>query len=148
VWVTLEWLWNHQASPGLYTWWEASTSKDVVTPFRLWEHTRGWNKRPYVTPEYQSAAEMLLLQMDMLAYNDRLAGEPTIVVGSGIPVAWLGSPMSVQRVLTGSGEVDWNWDQRQMRVTIRGCKCKVRLGPAFPSDTPLHVEYPGPGLPY
>ena len=68
VWTTLDWFWSHQSSPGLYTWWEESASVDSVTPFRLWERTRGWNKRPYVTPEYQTAAEMLLLQLDMLAY--------------------------------------------------------------------------------
>jgi hypothetical protein len=148
VWVTLEWLWNHQASPGLYTWWENSSSKDVVTdydtPFRLWEQTRGWNKRPYVTPEYQAAAEMLFLQLDMLAYSDEMASEPTLVIGSGVPPSWLSTPMSVQRISTARAEVGWSWDNHEMRVTIRGCKCKVRLGPAFPADTPLRVEYLSP----
>jgi hypothetical protein len=139
----LEWLWNHQASPGLYTWWESNTSKDVVTPFRLWEKTRGWDKRPHVTPEYQSAAEMLLLQLDMLAYDDSLADEPTIVVGSGVPKAWIDAPMSVQRIPTRHAEVGWSWDNHQMRVTVRGCRCKVKLGPAFPPDTPIRVDYAG-----
>ena len=141
VWTTLDWFWNHQSSPELYTWWEQSASIDPVTPFRLWEQTRGWHKRPYVTPEYQTAAEMLLLQLDMLAYVDELASEPTIVIGSGVPSPWLDKTMNVRRVSTRLGEVDWCWDGHEMRVTIRGCRCNVRLGPAFSADTPVRVEY-------
>ena len=73
---------------------------------------------------------------------DRLASEPTIVIGSGVPSPWLDKTMNVRRVSTSLGEVDWAWDGHEMRVTIRGCRCKVRLGPAFPSDTPVRVEYP------
>ena len=141
VWTTLEWFWNHQSSPGLYTWWEQSVSLDPWTPFRLWEQTRGWNKRPYVTPEYQTAAEMLLLQLDMLAYVDELASEPTIVIGSGVRSPWIDKTMHVRRVSTRLGEVDWGWDGHEMRVTIRGCRCKVRLGPAFSPETPVRVAY-------
>jgi hypothetical protein len=141
VWTTLDWFWNHQSSPGLYTWWEQSGSIDSVTPFRLWEQTRGWNKRPYVTPGYQTAAEMLLLQLDMLAYVDELASEPTIVIGSGVPAPWLDETMHVRRVSTSLGEVGWRWDGHEMRVTIRGCRCNVRLGPAFSADTPVRVAF-------
>ena len=91
---------------------------DPWTPFRLWEQTRGWNKRPYVTPEYQTAAEMLLLQLDMLAYVDELASDPTIVIGSGVPLSWRGKTMHVRRVSTRLGEVDWGWDGHEMRVTM------------------------------
>jgi len=142
VWTTLDWFWNHQSSPGLYTWWERSVFQLVPwTPFRLWEQTRGWNKRPYVTPEYQTAAEMLLLQLDMLAYVDELASEPTMVIGSGVQSPWLEQTMNVRRVSTRLGEVDWGWDGHEMRVTIRGCRCNVRLGPAFSAETPVRVEY-------
>jgi hypothetical protein len=28
-----------------------------------------------------------------------------------------------------------------MHVLVRGAPCKVRLGPAFDADTPIHVEF-------
>lgn len=141
VWTTLDWLWNHQASPGLYTWWEDREGKPVKTAFRRWEQTRGWVNRPYITPQYQTAAEMLLLQLDMLAYVDDTAGEPTVVIGAGIPAAWLNKSMKVQHVSTRLAQVGWNWDGREMHVTIRGCQCKVQLGSVFSPDTPLRVKY-------
>ena len=141
VWTTLNWFWNHQASPGLYTWWEDREGKTGKTAFRRWEQTRGWVNRPHITPQYHTAAEMLLLQLDMLAYVDETAGTPTVVIGAGIPAAWLNKSMKVQHVSTRLAQVGWNWDGRQMHVTIRGCRCKVRLGPAFPSNTALRVEY-------
>jgi hypothetical protein len=144
VWMTLNWFWSHQGSPGLYTWWEANESKDAMTPFRIWEHTRGWIKRPHVTPEYQTAAEILLLQLDMLAYVENQSAEPTIVIGSGVPSSWLDKSMNVRGISTSAAEVDWSWDGHQMHVTVRGCRCKVRLGPAFSSDTPLRIDYLSP----
>ena len=145
VWTTLNWFWNHQASPGLYTWWEDGGFRGlVITAFRRWEQTRGWLKRPHVTPQYHSASEMLLLQLDMLAYFDELESEPTIVVAPGIPVSWLDKPMSVRGVSTRMALVDWTWNKNQMQVTLRGCHCKVRLGPQFSPNTPLRVDYFNP----
>ena len=60
-----------------------------------------------------TAAEMLLLQLDMLAYVDETDAKPAIVIGAGIPPAWLDRPMSVRGLSTQSGQVDWTWDGRQ-----------------------------------
>ena len=86
VWTTLQWFWQHQASRGLYTWWEGSGEENTSG---RWEDVRGWVKPPYVTPHYWTAAEMLLLQLDMLAYTDLATPEPTVVIGAGIPTQWL-----------------------------------------------------------
>jgi hypothetical protein len=112
-----------------------------VIGFRRWEQTRGWVNRPHITPQYHTAAEMLLLQLDMLAYVDETAVTPTVVIGAGIPAAGLNQPMKVQNASTRLAQVGWNWDGHQMHVTIPGCRCKVRLGPAFPSNTAFRLEY-------
>ena len=141
TWQTLRWFWEHQASPGLYTWWEG---KGEENSFGLWEQVRGWANPPNVTPHYWTAAEMLLLQLDMLAYVDESSSEPAIVVGAGIPPDWLTSPMSARGLSTRLGEVDWSWKDRTMRVTVRGTRCTVRLGPAFPPKTPTSVNFVKP----
>ncbi len=126
VWTTLQWFWDHQASPGLYTWWEGAG---------------GENSPDNVTPHYWTASEMLLLQMDMLAYVDHSESKPTLVIGAGIPVEWLKHPLSVKGLLMPNGQVDWFWNGKQMDVKIRGGSINSRLGPAFPSNTTLNVEY-------
>lgn len=138
VWKTLHWFWNHQASPGLYTWWEGRGEQNT---FQRWERVRGWVNPPHVTPDYWSAAEMLLLQLDMLAYTDKAASEPTIVIGAGIPATWLDKPLKVRGLSMPNAQVDWIWNGKQMDVKIRGNKVKVKLGPAFSPNTPLEIEY-------
>jgi hypothetical protein len=137
TWNTLEWYWGHQASPGLYTWWEGQGEENT---FHQWERVRGWVNPPHVTPHYWTAAEMLLLQMDMLAYLDESTGEPTLVVGAGVPADWLDRPLSVRGVSTRIGQVDWWWKDRAMDVVVRGGRCKVRLGPAFAPGTPVRLR--------
>ncbi|MBW4633864.1 MAG: hypothetical protein KME30_18760 [Iphinoe sp. HA4291-MV1] len=138
TWKTLRWFWNNQASPGLYTWWEGNGEENT---FERWEKIRGWVKPPHVTPNYWTASEMLLLQLDMLAYTDLSAKEPTVVIGAGIPAKWLNKPMSVKGLAMANGKLDWNWNGKQMDVKIRGEKVNVRLGAVFPANTPLKVEY-------
>jgi hypothetical protein len=138
AWQTLSWFWEHQASPGLYTWWEGKGEENT---FRRWEAVRGWVYPPHVTPHYWTAAEMLLLQLDMLAYLDKAASEPTAVIGAGIPKTWLKQPMSVKNLPISKSRVDWNWDGQQMRVKVSGERVKVRLGSVFPPGTSLYVEY-------
>jgi hypothetical protein len=137
VWKTLLWFWDHQAAPGLYTWWEGNGEENT---FHRWQLVRGWVKPPNVTPHYWTAAEMLLLQLDMLAYTDT-ASSPTVVIGAGIPKTWLNQPMKVRGLSTVNGQVDWSWDGKQMNVQLRGQKVNVKLGRVFPSNTPLHIEY-------
>jgi hypothetical protein len=137
VWPTVEWFWRNQASPGLYTWWEGEGEENT---FHRWEHVRGWLKPPHVTPHYWTAAEMLLLQLDMLAYVDSMPGESTVVIGAGIPTAWVAHPMSASRLSLPDGQLDWRWDGHRMEVTFHGSVHKVRMGPGFPSRTPIVVK--------
>jgi len=83
----------------------------------------------------------LLLQLDMIAHVDESASEPAIVVGAGIPAEWLSHPMSARGLSTRLGEVDWNWDGKAMRVTVRGLRCAIRLGPSFHSKTPVNATF-------
>jgi hypothetical protein len=138
VWDNLQWFWDHQASPGLYTWWEGAGEE--VT-FRLWERIRGWVKPPHVTPQYVTAAQILLLQLSMLASVDESGSVPVLTVGAGITPGWLDKPMHVRGLLTRIGWVDWNWSGGSMQVVVRGRRCPVRLGPAFAANTPLVVRY-------
>jgi len=36
--------------------------------------------------------------------------------------------------------VDWSWERGRLTVKVKGAKCDVRLGPAFPADTKLKVK--------
>lgn len=138
VWTTLRWFWEHQASPGLYTWWEGDGEENT---FEHWERVRGWVNPPHVTPHYWTAAEMLLLQLDMLGYTDKAASEPTVVIGAGIPGAWLDKPLRVRGLSIQNGQVDWSWDGKQVYVKIYGTRVKVKLGSTFPTLTPVNVKY-------
>ena len=62
--------------------------------FGRWTRVRGWVTPPHVTPHYWTAAEMALLQMDMLGYLDERDGEPVLVIGgeyrnSGSTMKWM-----------------------------------------------------------
>ena len=126
---------------GLFTWWEDENEGNA---YGGWERVRGWVKPPSSQPHYWTAAQMLLLQLDMLALADLTAPAPELVVGAGVPAAWLKRSMSVRGVSTRLGRVDWIWDGREMRVTVAGPKCAVRLGPVFPGGTPLSTTHVRP----
>jgi hypothetical protein len=136
VWKTLRWFWQHQASPGLYTWWEGSGEENT---FRRWQQVRGWVKPAHVTPHYWTAAEMLLLQLDMLGCVDESGREPVWVIGAGIPREWLATPINVRGLSTRFGTMDWTWKDQTMDVVIRGRRWPVRPGPAFPPNTKTKV---------
>ncbi len=148
LWTTLRWFWNHQSSPGLYTWWEGDSEENT---FNRWENVRGWVTPPNVTPHYWTSAEMLLMQLDMLAYSDLSAEQPTVVIGAGIPQDWLEKPMSVDGLSMPNGRLGWRWDGQKMQVTItreragekagESTETKVQLGSVFPAGTPLEVVY-------
>lgn len=138
TWQILHWMWDRQPSPGLYSWWEGNGEENN---FHEWEYVRGWVKPPYVTPHYWAAATCLLLQIDMLTYVDESTGDPAIVIGGGIPAEWCTKPMKVQGVVTKVGGVDWTWDGKGMQVKVRGRHCPVRLGPGFPKNALVKVEY-------
>ena len=146
VWQTLQWFWQHQASPGLYTWWEG---EGEVNTYNQWQKVRGWVKPPHVTPDYGSAAEMLLLQLDMLAYTDRAVKQPTIVIGEGVPAEWLKQPMQVSGIWTAGNRVNWQWNGKMLQVQIdqgqssasQKSKPVIKLGSAFAPNTLLKVDY-------
>jgi hypothetical protein len=151
AWVTLAAFWEHQKSPGLYTWGIESGKENT---FNHWKQIRGWlnpqedmdySIKPRigepVTPFYRTAAEILLLQLDMLAYVDQTASEPTLVIGGGVQPSWLDQPMRARHLSTRLGLVDWTWNGREMHVKVRGSRAHVRLGPLFPPSTPVYVEY-------
>ncbi|HLN85293.1 MAG TPA: hypothetical protein VK200_02500, partial [Candidatus Limnocylindrales bacterium] len=148
AWATLAAFWDHQETPGLYAW---CTESNRENSFNRWKNVRGWlngqdgqNGEDIVTPSYRTAAEMLLLQLDMLAYSDETANEPTIVIGAGVQPSWLDHGMRAQGIATAIGRVDWSWDGRRMRASLHGSHARVRLGPAFRADTPLYVKYASP----
>ncbi len=129
TWATLEWFWANQTSPGLYTWWEGEGEENS---FGLWDQVRGWANPKHVTPHYWTAAEMLLLEIDMLAYQD---ADGSVVVGAGIPAAWLAKRMSVRRMWVAGGILDWTWDGKKLSVNTYGRKLRIRPGMVFPSGS-------------
>jgi len=134
TWETLNWFFDNQASPGLYTWWEGEGEENS---FGFWEQVRGWVNPPHVTPHYWTAAEMLLLQLDMLAAQD---GESNIVIGPGIPPEWLQRPLSVTGLLLESGRLDWSWDGKRISAKTHNPSVKVEAGPAFPPETTILIQ--------
>jgi hypothetical protein len=140
VQASLGWFWDHQTSPGLFTWWEAGAG-EAADPWGRWPHVRGWVRPPYVSPHYWTAAEMALLQMDMLAYAGEADGRSEIVLGAGVPAQWLKDPLEVKGLSLPHGPLDWHWNGRRLKVTVHGTPpLAFRLGPSFPADTPLEVE--------
>ncbi|MBW4653956.1 MAG: hypothetical protein KME20_13105 [Kaiparowitsia implicata GSE-PSE-MK54-09C] len=137
VWATVEWFWQHQVSPGLYTWWEGDGEENASG---RWERVRGWLDPAHVTPHYWTASEMVLLQLDMLAYGDRTTDTPTLVIGAGIPADWVSQPMRVDGLHVLGRQVDWAWDGQQMQVQVTGEPLPVKLGTAFGAETPLLVS--------
>ena len=140
VWKTLDWFWSNQASPGLFTWWEGRGEENT---FHRWENVRGWIKPPHVTPHYWTAAEMLLLQLDMLSYVDESTEKPSLVIGAGIPKSWLNHNLSVAGFSSPIGRIDWYWNREELNITIHGKNADVRLGPSFPEGIPINVDYEG-----
>ena len=137
VWTNLEWFWREQTSPGLYTWWEGSREENT---FHLWENIRGWVRPAHVTPHYWTAAEILALQVEMLAYVDESGNQPVLVIGEGVPRSWIGKPLRVGGLPTSLGVVDWSWNDGKMQVTIHGPRPKVRVGQAFGTGVPFEVR--------
>jgi hypothetical protein len=141
VWGTLNWFWANQASPGLYTWWEDDTEGNS---YLGWNRYRGWVAPKHVTPHYWSTAEMLLLQLEMLAHVAEGGPEQVLVLGAGIPSAWTHSALEVKDVGTTLGKVSWTWRNGEMSAVVRGRAAKparIRLGSAFPRAAKVRVQY-------
>jgi hypothetical protein len=139
AWSTLTWFWAHQSAPNLYSWWEGDGEENS---FGIWQNVRGWVKPKGVNPHYWTAAEMALLQMDMLGYIDRRHDKNTLVIGGGIPQDWMSHDMDVERLKVGAYTIDWHWRNGTMHVVIDGHQpISVKLANTFPTDTKLTVTY-------
>lgn len=140
AWLTLEWFWSHQTSPGLYTWWEGNGEENS---FQLWPTSRGWVRPRHVTPHYWTAAEVAHLQLDMLAYETNAPGQTRVVIGTGVRPKWLDVPMSVNGLSLRSGVLDWAWDGETLTIDWRGQPgVEFAAGPAFPASTRIAVRTP------
>ena len=142
LWPKLKWFWQQQASPGLYTWSDDRDERgEIPQPqsFSRWDRWRGSIDSSHLTPHYWTSAEMLLLQLDLLAYVDRTTSSPTLVIGAGMPSAWPSQAMSVTGRSVEGNLVNWDWDGNQMNVQIKGEKMAVKLGAAFPLTAPVKV---------
>jgi hypothetical protein len=140
VWSVLTWFWANQPAPGLYTLWEGDSGEDN---YGLWGAIRGGARPHGVTPHSWSAAEMLLLQLAMLAEVEGPPDQRVLAIGSGVPAGWLKRPFSVTGVGTAAGPVAWSWDGRT--VTVRtAADLPVRLGAGFPPGTKLRVVREAP----
>jgi hypothetical protein len=137
AWDVLGWFWRHQPAPGLYTLWEGAGEENG---FGLWQQTRGWVRPPDVTPHYWAAAEVLLLQLAMLAEVRETPGGRVLMIGAGVPAAWLARPIRVAGIGTAAGFVDWAWDGRRVAVHVADAALPVRLGAGFPPGTPVGVR--------
>lgn len=143
TWSTLQWFWRNQASPGLYTWWEGDGEENSAG---LWRTVRGWIEPRHVTPHYWTAAEMLLLQLDMLVMESPGVGshdcaQVELTLGQGVPARWLGDTLRVEQMPMRCGSIDWTWQNGVMTVTWHGqATPRVKLGPGFPQNTPISLR--------
>jgi len=49
--------------------------------------------------------------------------------------------MAVSALALPGGSIDWQWDGRTMRVTLRGAPWTIQLGSAFPDDTDISIAH-------
>jgi hypothetical protein len=144
TWETLTYFFDHQCAPGLFTYWEGEGEENT---FKQWEHYRGWLKPRYVTPHYWTASEMLHLQLDMLVYVDESKPEFELVIGGGVPPAWLKESkesFGVKSFRTKAGVVSWEYRDGELKVTVAGAakKTPVHAGVSFREQaTKLTVRY-------
>ena len=93
AWTILNHLWSRQRFPDLYVLWEGAKEENS---FGRWGPMRGWLSPPHVVPHYWSAAEMLLLQLAMLAEVRGEGPAQELVIGAGVPPQWLSSGIELQ----------------------------------------------------
>jgi hypothetical protein len=83
---------------------------------------------------------MALLQLDMLASLDESGESPKLVIGPGIPTAWIDQPLRAEGLPAGSGRVDWEWRRGRLSVNYRGPKIEIVPGPAFPTNAQVRIR--------
>ncbi|HZY18410.1 MAG TPA: hypothetical protein VFE82_08005 [Ramlibacter sp.] len=128
AWQTLDYFMGASASPGLYTWWEEGAEENAS---HRWTSMRGWTDARRITPHYWSAAEALMLQMAMLVHVDRADPEAPVVIGAGVPAAWLGQRIDSGTIRTQHGPVRWVWDAGRLVVDVADAAVPLRAAPVF-----------------
>lgn len=112
TWVTIEHFLTEQIAPGLYTYSEGNSDENSSLQ---WQRTRGWDQIRYVTPHGWTAAELFLLLRDCLARED---GDK-LIIGSGIPKAWLNQAFSVQNLPTYFGNLSFSYQPGDKALTVQ-----------------------------
>jgi hypothetical protein len=129
--LTVEHFLSTHTAPGLYTY---SEGKDDENSAMLWQRTRGWDKIKYVTPHGWTAAELFLLLRDCLA---REAGDK-LVLGSGVPKAWLEKSFAVENMPTHFGKLSFSYEPAGKTVSVE----IERIPPGgIEVDFPLPVRF-------
>jgi hypothetical protein len=113
TWVSLDYALDHHTAPGLYTWPEGE--KDENSALLLWERTRGWDRVDFVTPAGWTGAEMFLLLRNCLARED---GD-TLVLGEGIPKAWMDVSFQVHNLPTAFGKLSYRYHAPDRTVEVQ-----------------------------
>ncbi|WP_308638275.1 glucosidase family protein [Paenibacillus silvisoli] len=112
AWVSIEHFLTKHTAPGLYTYHEGCDDENSSLQ---WQRSRGWDEIRYITPHGWTAAELFLLLRDCLARED----EDTLVIGSGVPEAWMSEPFAVSDMPTYFGALSFSYtpEERKLRVT-------------------------------
>lgn len=112
AWVTIRHFLRASTAPGLYTQHEGIGDENSSLQ---WQRSRGWDDIPHVTPHGWTASELLLLLRDCLL---RETEEGDLVIGSGVPEAWLAHDFSVTGAPSWFGTVDVRWEAGDRRLTV------------------------------
>jgi hypothetical protein len=111
AWLSIDYFLNEHAAQGLYTYPEGSDDENTSLQ---WHRTRGWDRIPFITPHCWTAAELFLLLRDCLVREE----DGAIVIGSGVPAAWMSEAFSVQGMPTYYGSVGFAYDPADRKLTV------------------------------
>lgn len=112
AWTTIEYFLREHIAPGLYTYSESNGDENSSLQ---WQRTRGWDHISYVTPHAWTAAELFLLLRDCLAREE---GD-SLIIGSGIPKAWLNSAFEVKELPTYFGKLSFKYEPTLKTVEVQ-----------------------------
>ncbi len=112
--AVVAWFAAHDATRGLDAFAEGSGGS-----MNLWRRYRGWPLDQPIVPHYWTAAELVLLELDMLAFEDERTTPPTIVVGAGLERAWIeAGSVNFSGLRTRSGLVSLSTEGGAMHVHV------------------------------
>jgi hypothetical protein len=113
AWVSIRHFLDHHVAPGLYTYSEGDGDENS---FGHWQHVRGWDRIPCVTPHGWTAAELFLLLRDCMLHEK---GD-SLVLGAGVPAEWIdaGEPFGISDAPSHFGKVSWRFDPATARLDV------------------------------